>query len=175
MEIDTGSYFAVMSEEFVRNNFKNLKIRNSKVNLLGYENNIMKPLGKLENLKVTFNDKTEILSSSILKGNKVPLIGRQWLKALGLWPLHVTKKLDITAKIENNFNKMDVDNVRDSLLSQFEELFSDTPGVYNKREVRLHVKQNARPIAFPARHVPYALKSKVEREIERLVKLGHKR
>ena len=173
MEIDTVSYFAVMSEGFVKNNLKDLKVSNSTVHLLGYQDNTMTPLGQLENLKVTFNGKTEILSSLILKGNKVPLIGRQWLKALGLWPLNVCNKSDITAKIEKDLNKIDVNNVRENLLSKFKELFSDTPGVYNKREVKLHMKQNTRPAAFPARLVPYALKSKVEGEIERLLGLGH--
>ena len=62
MEIDTGSYFAVMLDGFVKNNFKNLKITDSTIQLLGYEDNTMKPLGQLENLKVTFNNKTENLN-----------------------------------------------------------------------------------------------------------------
>lgn len=58
MEVDTGSYFAVISEGFVRNNLKTLKILNSSIRLLGYEDNTMKPLGQLENLRVTLNGKT---------------------------------------------------------------------------------------------------------------------
>ena len=173
MEVDTGSYFAVMSEGFVKNNFKNIKITNATVHLLGYEDNTMTPLGQLENLKVSINRKAATLSSLILKGNKEPLIGRQWLKALGLWPLNVINNSDITAKLENDFNKIDAINVRETVLSQFKQLFSDTPGVYNKREVKLHVKQNSRPVAVAARHVPYALKPRVEQEIERLHNLGH--
>ena len=151
MEIDTGSYFAVMSEGFVKNNLNDLKVSNSTAHLLGYEDNTMTPLGQLENLKVTFNGKTEMLSSLILKGDTVPLIGQQWLKAPGLWPLSVCNKSDTSAKIEKDLNKIDVNNVRENLL-KFKELFSDTSGVYNKREVKLHMKQNTRPAAFPALH-----------------------
>lgn len=35
------------------------------------------------------------------------------------------------------------------------------------------MKDNTKPVALGARHVPYALKIKVENEIERLLKLGH--
>lgn len=82
----------------MRDNFKTLKILNSSVQLLGYEDNTMKPLGQLGDLRVTLNGKTANLSSLILKGNELPLIGRQWLKALGLWPLNIFDQHDITAK-----------------------------------------------------------------------------
>lgn len=35
------------------------------------------------------------------------------------------------------------------------------------------MKENTKPIALGARHIPYALKAKVEKEIARLMKLGH--
>lgn len=52
-------------------------------------------------------------------------------------------------------------------------MFGSTPALYNKCEIKLHAKENTKPIALGARHVPYALKIKVENEIERLTKLGH--
>ena len=77
------------------------------------------------------------------------------------------------AKHRNEINKLQTNNVRETLLREFDILFSDTPGMYNKREVKLHVKSNTKPIGLGTRHVPYALRSKVEEEIDRLLKLGH--
>jgi len=77
MEIDTGTYFAVMSESVVNSKFKNVKLSRSTTRLVGYENNAMRPLGELKNLKVTLHGKTKLLNCLVLKGNKVPLIGRQ--------------------------------------------------------------------------------------------------
>ena len=44
--------------------------------------------------------------------------------------------------------------------------------MYNKREIKIHVLSNTKPVALGARHVPYALRPKIEQEIERLIKLG---
>lgn len=173
MELDTGTYFAVMSEDFVRHNFPNLKITKSNTRLLTYENNAMEPRGQLRNLEVNINNETKTLHALILKGNKVPLIGREWLSAFKLWPLKLFLKSDIMAKHTNAIHKLQVSNVREMLLREFEILFSDTPGIYNKREVKLHLKPNTKPIALGARHVAYALKPKLEEEFERLIRLGH--
>ena len=173
MEIDTGSYFTVMSEGFVTQNFKDEKVTKAETHLCGYENNSMEPRGQLENLTIALNGETKTLNCLILKGDKMPLIGRQWLKAFGLWPLNVPKHTDITGKYTCEINKLEVNNVRDKLLSEFGTLFSETPGIYNKREIKLQVKPNTKPVVFRARQVPYAIKPKVEEEIERLLKLGH--
>ena len=69
--------------------------------------------------------------------------------------------------------KFNVNVVRNKILSEFDVLFSDTQGLYNKRKIHLHLKENSKPVALAARHVPYALKNKVENEISRLLGLGH--
>ena len=84
MELDMGTYFAVMTEHFVRSKFSNLKITKSNTRLLTYEDNAMEPRGQLRDLEITLNNKTKILPALILKGNKIPLIGRQWLSAFKL-------------------------------------------------------------------------------------------
>ena len=173
MELDTGTYFAVMSENFVRSKFPNLKITKSNTRLVTYEDNAMEPRGQLRDLEITLNNKTKSLHALNLKGNKIPLIGRQWLSAFKLWPLELFLKSDIMARHRNEINKLQTNNVRETLLREFDILFSDTPGMYNKREVKLHVNPNTKPIALRARHVPYALRSKVEEEIDRLLKIGH--
>lgn len=173
MEFDSGTYYSVMSEGFVNKTFKNIKISNSKTNLISYENKAMEPRGQLKNLTVVFNNKTEKLSCLILKGDKVPLIGRQWLSIFGLWPLERLLNSDIIARSKHGVYNMRIEGVRETLLNEFETLFSDTPGIYNKREIKIHIKPNVKPIALGARHMPYALRPKVEQEIDRLVKLGN--
>ena len=69
--------------------------------------------------------------------------------------------------------KFSTNNIRENILSEFNVLFGCTPGLYNNRAIKLHIKENARPFALGARHVPYALKVVVENEIDRLLKIGH--
>ena len=64
-------------------------------------------------------------------------------------------------------------NAENKILTEFKELFGSSPGLYNKKEIKLYLRNDTKPIALRPRHVPFALKDKVEREIERLVSLGH--
>lgn len=98
---------------------------------------------------------------------------RQWLSAFGLWPLKLLFNSDIAARSKHEVKSLQTADVRQILLTEFRELFSDTPSLHNKREIKLHIKPNTKPVALGARHVPYALKPKVERELEQLIKLGH--
>ena len=79
MELDTGTYFAVMSEHFVRSKFPNTEVMKSNTRLLTYEDNVMEPRGQLRDLEITLNNETKILHALILRGNKISLIGRHWL------------------------------------------------------------------------------------------------
>ena len=103
----------------------------------------------------------------------MPLIGRQWLAVFGLWPLKLTSNADGLTNNISGVQKINSRGVSEKLFIEFEELFRDTPGVYNKRRVKLHLEPNTKPIALEARHVPYALKPKVEKEIKRLQNAGH--
>lgn len=77
MEIDTGTYFTVMSEKFINNMFTDTRISYTSTRLLGYENNKMELRGKLRNLQV------KLLNCLLLKGDKASIIERQWLAAFG--------------------------------------------------------------------------------------------
>lgn len=96
------------------------------------------------------------------------LIGRQWLKVFGLWPL----PLNLSSNV-NDCNKVDVNNVTKQFPGKYPKLFGPSPGLYNKGKLKLVLKEDAQPVALKARHLPFALTSKVEDKINRLVKLGH--
>jgi hypothetical protein len=58
------------------------------------------------------------------------------------------------------------------LNSRFPKVFSGKLGAFNKYTVDLHLKPDAKPIFFKARPVPYALKEKIDKELDRLLSLG---
>ncbi|XP_076660799.1 uncharacterized protein LOC143364225 [Halictus rubicundus] len=95
------------------------------------------------------------------------LIGREWLAAFGLWPLQIG---DTGVSV---INKLNIENLADVLSEKYSELFSETPGLYNKSESKIHLKETARPIALKCRSIAHALKPLVEKEFDRLVNLGH--
>ena len=124
------------------------------------------PIGELVDLTAIFNKTKKIVKCFVLPGTGPTLIGRQWLKECGAWPLTIPHLN--TLKI----NKLDSD-LHDYITKEYEILFVNTPGMYNKSTTKIHIKENTRPVALKCRHLAHALKSTVEKEIERLVTLGH--
>lgn len=105
----------------------------------------------------------------VLPGEGPALIGRQWQAAFKLWPL----------KLGNSgihkVNKLNTGSLASLLSSKYTELFSDTPGSYNKSKSKIYIDKNIKPIALKYRQVPHALIPLTENKLNRLVKLGHLR
>lgn len=55
-----------------------------------------------------------------------------------------------------------------NLLTQFEEIFNDSPGTVKDTKTVLSLKPNAIPKFVAPRPIPYALKPLIEQEIRRL-------
>ncbi|CAG9117875.1 unnamed protein product [Plutella xylostella] len=74
--------------------------------------------------------------------------------------------------LTTNLNKIYTDGEVGTLLEQYPELWRDELGTFNKFKVDLRLKDNAVPKFFKPRTVSFALKDKVEAELDRLVSLG---
>lgn len=167
MEIDTGTFATVISEDYYNKNLKSIKLVKTERKLKTYDNSILQPIGKLCKLTVHFRNKQCVLECFVLPGAGPLLMGRQWLAAFKAWPL----KFDENFK--NEVNKLKFENVAEQLKNKYKELFSDSPGLYNKSKTKIYLKKNTRPIALKCRHVAHALRPLIDQEIDRLVALGH--
>ncbi|XP_046608775.1 uncharacterized protein K02A2.6-like [Neodiprion virginianus] len=169
MELDTGMFATVISESEKNKFFKNEKIIKTDVKLRTYDDKVLRPLGKLVDLQVKFNGKERTLYCFVLPGDGPMLIGRQWLAAHGCWPLTLEKDNG-----KGHFlNKINLEKIKEYFFEKYKDLFSDEPGLYNKSKVTIHLTDKARPIATKCRPVPHATRPDVDKEIERLVGLGH--
>jgi hypothetical protein len=64
-----------------------------------------------------------------------------------------------------------VDNVQ-MLKTKFAHLFEDKLGKLVNFQAKLHIKETATPVFMKARTIPYAMREKVEQELNRLEKEG---
>ena len=96
----------------------------------------------------------------MVRENGPSLLGRDWLSALyiNLQELSVLH----TGGIQN------LQGILDSLA----ELFKDELGLVKGIKVKLFASDSSKPAFFKARTVPYALRKKVEAELDRLEKDG---
>ena len=102
------------------------------------------------------NDQEVSLPFVIVEGNGPPLLGRNWLQSIVLdWK-------EIKA----------ISTGLDSLLDQYHSLFTDELGTMKGITAKLSVKPEAKPKFCRARSAPYALKESIEKDLDRLQKLG---
>ncbi|XP_042083139.1 uncharacterized protein LOC121815605 [Haplochromis burtoni] len=111
-----------------------------------------------EQPKCRWNSETvkKTLDVVVVEGAGTSLMGRGWIKALQLdWqPVH---------KIEGR------DDALQRILARHETVFKDELGTLKGFAAKIHVASDAKPCFYKPRSVPFAMKKKVEQELERLL------
>lgn len=88
------------------------------------------------------------------------LLGRDWLAALNI-PLQELLVMQTVS-----------DTNLQSILNSHKELFKDELGLLRGVKTKLYVHDSCKPCFFKPRTVPYAIREKVEVELDRLEKAG---
>lgn len=128
--IDTGIYVTVITEATKNAFFPELSLEATTTVLKDYIDTPLKPVRMLKGLQVQLNGRTETLSCFVMPGSKRPLIGRQWLAALGEWPLRRQRR-DQPATSKSCYNMKAID-WHGKFAREFKDLFGPTRGRYNK-------------------------------------------
>jgi hypothetical protein len=64
------------------------------------------------------------------------------------------------------------ENIAEQLQKQYPAVFSNELGKFNKYKIKLSLKDDSRPVFFKPRPVAFALREKLDKEIDRLVRTG---
>ncbi|KAG7308938.1 hypothetical protein JYU34_006209 [Plutella xylostella] len=159
MELDSGSGVSVISYKMYLENFSHLPLSQCSLKMCFYNGHKITPVGYIT-LNVSYYNKTQDIVFYVINNGGPPLVGRDFMAKYGL-------QLSC-----NNLNFGSSDLNVQHLLNEFKELWLDELGCFNKFEVKLQLKDNTKPRFFKSRSVPFALKDKVEEELDRLVCLG---
>ena len=159
MEIDTGASFSVINEKTYQQicrGKENLELKESNISLRTYTGEKICPKGITE-VVIEYNNQVNHLPLLVLKGNGPNLIGRNWLENICLnW-----KSIKRLAKLN-----------LEEVLSKYDDLFTDELGKMNGVTAKIYVDPSTKPIFCRARSVPYMMKPKIEKELERLERQG---
>ena len=98
----------------------------------------------------------------VVAGSGCSLLGRDWLEQLRLdWTtiklLHQEEAMPSRLK---------------ELLDKYSAVFADGLGTFNRAPISLKLKENAQPRFLKARNVPFALKNKVDQQLQREIDDG---
>ena len=180
MEIDTGSEISVMSKSEFENCFGKKRLRrlnSTKTILRTFSGEKLKPLG-IAKVKVEYEGQKKHLDLFVVEKGMSTLFGRSWLEKLHLnWK--AVKKVMKVDKV-NCQQESDTDNTSlrqnnpplDDLLARYESVFEDGIGKVKGIQANFTFKEDPKPVFCKARTIPFALRHKVEEELNKLEEMG---
>lgn len=162
MELDTGSSASIISDRTYRTVWparQRPRLQPSSARLRTYSGEVLPVRGSIT-VTATYEGQSHSLTLLVVPTDGPTLFGRDWLKAIRLnWP-----QLNHLRSLQNR--------ALQDVLDRYKDLFKDEIGTLKATKVTLHVQPNARPRFFRSRPVPYALRGKVDAELQRLQKAG---
>ena len=156
MEVDTGESVSIISQATFDELWPNRSKAPSSIRLQSYTGDLISVVGSIE-VTAEYQEQTATLPLVIVEGNGPSLLGRNWLKQIRLdW---------------QGIHRLSQSSLQ-SLLQTHEAVFQEGLGTLQDHEVAIVVDPQAAPRFCKSRPVPYAIRPKVEEELERLVKEG---
>ena len=156
MEIDTGASMSIMSETTYRKLWPTRELEVSDVKLQTYSKEPIPVVGARK-VQVYYEGQTATLPLIVVEGDGPTLLGRNWLGSIRIdWcKIHYSP----SAGIQN-------------LLEKYDKIFDGKLGTFKGQPAKIVVDPDATPRFWKARTLPYAMRAKVEEEIDRLVSEG---
>ena len=155
MELDTGASVSLVSEQTYRSQLQGCPLKPSSTQLRTYSGETLKVLGKVD-VTVSYEQQQARLPLVVVSGTGPSLFGRNWLAEIRLnW---------------ESINRVHIDNALAKVLMSHKMVFEEGLGKLKGYTAKIHVDPGATPRFCKARPVPYALKSMVEEELDRLQK-----
>ena len=154
LEIDTAATRTVLNEETYNNLRDKLELKTSEAALSTYTGEKIPVLGEVR-IPVKYQNQQHNLPVMAVKSPGPNLLGRDWLQVIKLnW---------------NSIFSIQEDNPQlQKILNAHKDVFGEGLGTLKGKEAKIYVDPSAPPMFMKARPVPYALKAKVEKELDRL-------
>lgn len=126
--------------------------------LRDFQHNPVPALG-IGSFNVVYKDFQGPLRLLVVKGHRTSLLGTDWFPALGIALTGVHHMQTATSSFED-------------ILVKFAPVFSETLGRYKGPPVGFDLDPTVAPIRLKARRVPFALKPKIDTELDKLIAQG---
>ena len=156
MQVDTGAAVSIIPDT-VYSKLLTRRCLTETRPLRSYSGEKLDLLGELQ-VSVKYGSQVLTLPLVVVKGNKTPLLGRNWLDHIKLnW--------------SEIFAVQDTDPVK-SLINKYNKLFEEGNGTIHNMKAHIALQENVKPVYRKARPVPYALKQPLEEQLDSLEKQG---
>lgn len=160
-EVDTGSYYTIVSNCTYQRYFSTCTLQTSNVKLTAIWFSDSLPLRGVAKVCVQHKGATHLLDLYVLDSGSrsLPsLLGRQWNSALQL------VQVPTMVKHVRTGNELLVSKLKE----KFPTVFDGKPGHIKRFQASIILKEDAVPVFCKARSIPFALRAAVEEELTRL-------
>ena len=164
MELDTGAAVSLISYNNYLEKLSHLPLRKAVTQLKTYTGEVIMPKGQVA-VKVQGKNGTQTLPLLVVEGSGPPLLGRNWLSKLEvLWNgEQINAVFTQPQETEKWLNDLQI---------KYPSVFKDVLGTLKGMKAKVNLKEGAIPVFCQSHSVPFAMKAKVEEEIERLENQG---
>ncbi|XP_059223944.1 uncharacterized protein K02A2.6-like [Stomoxys calcitrans] len=164
---DTGAPCVLIPHSFYRQNYGNRPLEKCSIPYVNYSGDKIPIIGEYV-AEIQYKSITKRIKVVVTATNSPPLLGRSFLRAFefDLVPKNMIKH-EVCAIQNNNLSLM-IDQIK----NEFSQVFSDGLGTYKGEPISLDLAENAKPIFFKPRPIPFAWKSRVEEKLHAMVKDG---
>ena len=160
LEVDARASLIVINSktfDIIKSRLEQIERSNSNVKFKTYSGEMIRAQGQAV-IPIEYENQSLKCTLYIIEGDRPNLLGRDCLAKICL------KWEELFSM--NNESKTNLDD----LLHKFEDIFSSELGTMKNEKAKIYLKPNSIPKFLRACPVPYALKNKIELEIERMVK-----
>jgi hypothetical protein len=166
-EVDSGAAVSVISKRCYQDKFNRVTLKPTDVMLSSYTGQRIKPLGVMK-VKADLKGITRNLDLYVVNNGAHPILGRDWMKALRV-QIYVSEKIQ-GIDLQCSESAINYSKIIKQIIGEYPEVFKDRIGTYKGEPVKLRLKPNAIPKFCKPRPLPFSLKLKVEKELEKLTK-----
>lgn len=158
MEVDTGASLSIVPQSVWKTKWNHLRLEKSDRALDAFGGSPLEVVGEA-NVSVAYGDQRVQERVVVVKNGSHPLLGRNWLAHIRLdW--------------KSLFGSIHQLSEKPNFMAEFPSVFQDGLGTVKDHEAEIHLDNGARPRCCNARPVPYALRSTVDAELDRLEREG---
>lgn len=162
-EVDSGVGLTLLPRvQFQRLNLQQA-LRPANVAFRSYTKNIFVPDGKVK-VNVQYGNRRSTEEIYVVPNEYEPLLGRVWIRRLKINLQEVDREQQ---RISGPLSSYAIDSIDDIVLL-FPNIFTPKVGCVPNHEVHLQLRENATPVFHKEREIPFALRERVEKELDSL-------
>ena len=169
-EVDSGAGLTLIPKNDFDHLKLNCKIKPTSVRFRSYTSGVFEPLGVAKvNVKYNNIESKEMLF--IVPNQFSPILGRSWIRKFKIDLM----SLDESCEQHRDIHLIDQNTVKKAIIhidKEYEDIFKQEVGCIPKFVSSLRLRENSKPVFIKPREIPYALREKVETELDSLEKDG---